>query len=427
MAKFLLNLQKVEKSRKVKKQNTVVSSAVAEAVAKGSIAEDTSEELLPEHVEVDENFIINQNNLPSIIEKRHDPPEVKDVPCQVCFIDGEPLNDLNIDYAICNLRTENGICCAETQISSQNNRGRWNYAKSKDQSPKSELLSNISCLQEINFNGIASIHYTDELLDMCGVDFDVFNLLLADLPPMARVTISPSNRLLIFLMKLKQGISYNTLSILFNLPLTVLPRVFTETLQSLAVAFESQVYRPNRRKIIQNLPESFNSVYPNCRGIIDCIEVQREIPEKPIDKLHFYSVYKNCSSFKVFLVYAPNGFVMYKSKCYSDERCDEFIAKDSKLLDFIKTTDVILADKNFPSIKPILENKGVVFVTPPFMENPELPSISILIRQIIHKIKIFKILSFIPPELVPHIDEILQICCSLINLEIKVKQRLKKK
>ena len=92
--------------------------------------------------------------------------------------------------------------------------------------------------------------------------------------------------------------------------------------------------------------------------------------------------------------------------------------------------DVILADKGFPDIRTTINQKGkkIIVVMPPFLSNPEftkeetetsysIAHVRIHIERIMQRIKLFHILNKMPRNLFPYIDEIVHVCCVLVNLQ----------
>lgn len=88
--------------------------------------------------------------------------------------------------------------------------------------------------------------------DLCGVSMDVFALLLCLLTARAERSCDPPlcDKLLLFLMKLKLGISYSSLAVLFSVSRTTASRHFNSILRSLSTA--TQVDLPPPRKCHQS-------------------------------------------------------------------------------------------------------------------------------------------------------------------------------
>jgi len=87
-----------------------------------------------------------------------------------------------------------------------------------------------------------------------------------------------------------------------------------------------------------------------------------------------------------------------------------------------------LADKGFSGIKFSCKNKNSIWVTPPFLHNGRfsenevvetynIASVRIHIERVFAKLKTFGILNKITSDLLPHVDDIMHICCVLITLQ----------
>lgn len=96
------------------------------------------------------------------------------------------------------------------------------------------------------FSGYDSIAKSaNALQDLCSVSKEVFAMLLSMLPPSERkCDVTAENRLLLFLLKLKLGISYSSLAILFSVSETSASRHFKSVLKTLAVATKQWIFRP---------------------------------------------------------------------------------------------------------------------------------------------------------------------------------------
>lgn len=127
--------------------------------------------------------------------------------------------------------------------------------------------------------------------DLCGVALNVFAFLLTLLPDQRNRSsdVTRENKLSIFLMKLKLGLSINTLSLLFGVSPTTASRCFHVVLDILHVALARWVEVPDRYTIKQAMPKCFALHYPDCTFIIDCTEIRTEAPSDPQQQQILYS------------------------------------------------------------------------------------------------------------------------------------------
>lgn len=93
--------------------------------------------------------------------------------------------------------------------------------------------------------------------------------------------------------------------------------------------------------------------------------------------------------------------------------------------------DKILADKGFPEIKTVIDTSGkkINIIMPPFLEKKNeyskaetletysVARVRIHVERIMQRLRTYQILNKIPENLLHSIDEILHICCVLVNLQ----------
>jgi len=114
---------------------------------------------------------------------------------------------------------------AATQVTIPNNFMEFNKPKTEDKSCGIESSNNNSCLSCNTFHGFQSIESEQSLKD---ITFKIFDFLLSLIPNNinSQTILSKENYLLIFLMKLKLGLTYSALSVFFKIHRTIVSRVF---------------------------------------------------------------------------------------------------------------------------------------------------------------------------------------------------------
>lgn len=274
------------------------------------------------------------------------------------------------------------------------------------------------------FHGYYSITTEEGLSSLAGVGFTAFMWLLNLLPNKNIVKIRKVDRLLIFLMKMKTGLSYIALGILFGINRTSSKRIFTSTLMLLVQKCQQVVTWPTKSSIIATMPPVFFKHYPNCRVIIDCTEAKIEQPARIDHRVHMYSHYKGGFTIKFLIGIAPNGAITFVSKCYGGRSSDTHITNDCGLLNYLEPGDVVLADKGFPGIK----SDNALFVLPPFLNDGHLTeeqvhetynvaSVRIHVERSIQRVKNYNILQKLKSHLLPYVDDIVFMSCVLANLQ----------
>ena len=139
-----------------------------------------------------------------------------------------------------------------------------------------------------------------------------------------------------------------------------------------------------------------------------------------------YSSYRGMNSFKVIVGVAPNAVITYVSELYPGSISDKEIVRKSGLLHHLAAGDLLLADKGF-LIQDIVP-RGVSVNITPFLNNgrfteSEAKATTSIAKCRIHveranaRLKDFKILSFIPSYLRCYVNEVLQLCAALVNLQ----------
>lgn len=184
--------------------------------------------------------------------------------------------------------------------------------KVKDASCDS-IEPNLNSFQCPGFHGVRSIKTDKEMRSLTGITLSVFLFLTNLLLHFKKSKLNHRTKLLT-LMKLKTGLSYSAIAVLFNIHMTTVQRTFIETLDCLRVLLEEFIFWPSKETIQATLPDSFKKHYSNTRVIIDCTEVKTEIPPTVKHSVLMYSQYKHSHTTKFLVGCALNGFVSYVSK-----------------------------------------------------------------------------------------------------------------
>ncbi|XP_040073783.1 uncharacterized protein LOC120846166 [Ixodes scapularis] len=274
------------------------------------------------------------------------------------------------------------------------------------------------------------------LEDLCSVSQVVFALLLSLLPISSerKCDVSMENRLLLFLMKLKLGISYSSLAILFSINETSASRHFKCVLKTLAVATKKWIFRPPARVIRATMPDSFKLHYPGCTMIIDCTEIRTEQPPTVQQQRTLYSNYKGGYTLKCLVAITPGGIICFHSEAFGGRLSDAHVTVNSVFLNLVQPGDVILADKGFPGIRTVLENGNAVLVMPPFLHGPQfygeevrdtynVAQVRIHVERMIQRIKVYILNNRIPIELIQGMTNGFHMCCILANLQPPIIRR----
>lgn len=280
------------------------------------------------------------------------------------------------------------------------------------------------------FHGVASITTDQEMLDIAGVRIETFKLFLKILPDTRGAKVGKKDRLLITLIKMKCGLTYSALGVLFSVHRTTVSRIFLTTVKFLAAACTEFILWPSREVVQSTMPQVFKDTYENCRVIIDCTEIRVQQPSTVEDRVHLYSHYKKGFTIKFLVGCTPGGLISFVSKCFGGRTSDSQITNQSGFLNLLEPGDVVLADKGFPGITSTIDEngRGILLVMPPFLRNPEfseeeveetykVASLRIHIERIMQRIRIYDILNKFSISMFPHADDIVFMCCILANLQ----------
>lgn len=237
------------------------------------------------------------------------------------------------------------------------------------------------------------------------------------------------NKLLIFLTKMKLGISFTSLGILFGVHRTTASRIFSLILDTLTCATADWIFIPSTKTIRLSVPKCFSLHYPQCKFIIDCTEIRIETPDTPERQRAFFSNYKGCHTVKFLVAILPNGTISFVSKGYGGRTSDSTITVDSGFLNHVNSGDEVLADKGFPAIRTAMQEKKALLIMPPFFSGRQfteeemmsccnIAQVRIHVERMIQRIKIYNILNNrVPTSLVPKLTTIFRLCCVFANLQ----------
>ncbi|XP_074097939.1 uncharacterized protein LOC141526753 isoform X1 [Cotesia typhae] len=204
------------------------------------------------------------------------------------------------------------------------------------------------------FCGFKSILKDEQLMELAGVTFNNFEFLLKKTGSMNKCLLSNEDRLLVFLMKIKTGLTFSTLSVLFDVHRSTISRIFHTTLQNLVLTTTNLIYWPNSETVKTTMPAIFRLNYLNTRVIIDSVEFKIEMPTS-IDS----SVYRCPNNNKVFTAkilvgITPGGFICFKSKAVGGRITNSQLIADSGLVNHLEDGDVVLTGKKCYKVNSVI-------------------------------------------------------------------------
>lgn len=384
-----------------------------------------------------ERFLNRRKSMEMVVELMSNPAMNKqiDKECQVDFFFN---SNENVKTFVCNRYMYIGADKSDAEIQTDIHNCQIvkiiNRKKYKDQASNTSIKEFATQSTETSDNiflGFRSISKDDQLIDLAGVNFNNFRFLLKRTDISPKCHVGKEDRLLIFLMKIKTGLTFSALGVLFSIHRTTVSRIFHTTLQRLTAATANLVFWPRIDVVQATMPHCFHPKYSNTRVIIDCTEFKIEIPSTVDNRVYCYSHYKKNFTAKVLIGITPGGFICLKSRVAGGRKSDSQITIESGLIDKLEEGDVVLADKGFPEIKATIDKSGkrVMLVMPPFLEkNNEFTAeeteetyhvarVRIHVERIMQRLRLHSILDKFTENLFHCVDDIIHICCVLVNLQ----------
>lgn len=193
----------------------------------------------------------------------------------------------------------------------------------------------------------------------------------------------------------------------------------------LATVLKPASYLPPIEEIRNNLPQHFEQ-FTDVRVILDCTEISVQRTKCLCCRVRCYSNYKGNNTVKFMVAVTPAGLISFVSEAYGGRASDKIIFEQSGLISSLKPNeDAIMVDRSF-LIDEIFPENGIKLIRPPFMRNRKQMSLQeveqnifiararVHIKRVNQRIKILS--NVLPWNLVPKIEEIMIICCAIVNL-----------
>ncbi len=240
--------------------------------------------------------------------------------------------------------------------------------------------------------------------------------------------IRRDEKLALFLAAIKLNASYAALGGMFEIGEHAASNHFEQMLGVMVKIAKTGVIWYSKDKVKARLPPSFKALYPDCRVIIDCSEIQCEIPGTLKERTLLYSHYKSRHTLKFLIGCAPSGEIMFISQTFGGRTTDTEATIKSGFVDLLESNDAVLADKGFPNIENDVNTKGGLLVMPPFKQKNrqfstsenrqayECAAVRVHVERCIARMKIFECLHFVRREQFRHIDDVLYVISYLCNM-----------
>jgi hypothetical protein len=249
--------------------------------------------------------------------------------------------------------------------------------------------------------------------------------------------VSLEDELFAVLCRLRLNLHLRDLAKRMNLSIGKMSRVFQKWIDVMFNRLKFLIVWPTREVLQQNMPLSFQQVFPNCRVIIDCSEIFIETPFSFDARAKTYSNYKKNNTVKFLIGITPCGTISFLSQCWGGRICDKNITQQSNFLNYLEPGDQVLADRGF-TIGDDIACYGASLIIPSFTkgktqlslkeveQSKQISKVRIHVERIIGALKKrYQILSgTLSVAMIKHkddkgvciIDKLLVVCSALTNL-----------
>ena len=266
----------------------------------------------------------------------------------------------------------------------------------------------------------------------------IFDLIKPGISKHASNLLSPFQKFIITLMRLRLNLQMQDLAYRYTVSLSTISRAFTEILDLLHVNLSKAIMWPEREDLIKSMPLSFRRDYgTKVVSIIDCFEVFIERPSNLYARAQTFSQYKHHNTAKYLISITPQGSVSFISDGWGGRVSDKHLTSKSGFLKKLLPGDVVLADRGF-DIDELLGSIGCTLKIPAFTKgkpqlSPQevcksrsLSNVRIHVERVIGSVrqKYTVLESTIPitllkknhPEDIPKLDKVVVVACALTNL-----------
>lgn len=280
-----------------------------------------------------------------------------------------------------------------------------------------ELINTDAKLSSLT--GIQTLTLLNAIVEICGKYYK----------PKRRRKVSLKERIVMTFMKLKTGLKYCVISILFDIVTTnTCIKIFHETICLLYKVLQPIILWPSLQDCQRNLPKCFAD-FQNVRVVLDCTEFQVATPKCLCCRLKTYSHYKSKQTIKFMTGVSPAGLITFISSAYGGRASDKAIFEESGIIKKLEMcVDEIMVDKGF-LIKDITDSYGIKVIQPPFLRkkkqfskeeallNSKIAMARVHIERCNQRIKAFEVFNkALPWSLVPIINEIFTVVSAIVNL-----------
>ena len=268
-----------------------------------------------------------------------------------------------------------------------------------------------------------------------GISRKLFDCIDRWLQPMLRKQttsemLSPTQKLLLVLMRLRQNHSQSDLACRFNVDQSSISRILNHWIPLLSAQFKRLIQWPQTCIGPSVAPYD---LLPNSVAIIDGTEIFIQRPSNLATQKSSYSDYKSHTTVKYLVaVDTFTGVFVYVSAGFSGNSSDRFTIEHSGILENLKPGQRILADKGY-NARDLFAQKRCFLTIPSFLnegtlaaqearQSRSIASVRIRVENAIRRIKEYKIFTETLCNRTNRkiVDDMVVVVCALCNLKEKL-------
>ncbi|XP_026291339.2 uncharacterized protein LOC113215893 isoform X2 [Frankliniella occidentalis] len=245
--------------------------------------------------------------------------------------------------------------------------------------------------------------------------------------------LTPDNRLLITLLRLRGGWDEADLATFFKTSVSTVSAVFNTWIQFMYFQFkriQSAMFVKKDLQKRKDRPLPFKP-FNNFRVCLDTTEVEIERPGNFDMQGNTYSDYKGANVILYMIGISCWGGISYISPGFEGSKTDVQIFKESGIIEFLEEDDLLLVDRGFP-IEEECDGINVLVLHPPFLGPREkfTPEEEQLTRDIAHariyvehairRMKTFQLWKRVKNTMLPILDQIVYVIGCLVNFQVPI-------
>ncbi|XP_059472670.1 uncharacterized protein LOC132195002 [Neocloeon triangulifer] len=238
------------------------------------------------------------------------------------------------------------------------------------------------------------------------------------------------DKVLLTIRKVKLNESFEILGLHFGISKSKANEIFKATLPTIADCLRETIGILKPQLLVRNLPIPFRYEYSKVTHIIDCFEIQTQIPSDACDRAITFSSYKACNTIKYLISCTPDGYCNFVSAGYGGRRHDMAFIQQSGILDHVIPGRTVLVDRGFKNVDTVFESKGVRMEKPPSVRKgipmdedqgpgcKKIAALRIHIERLIGRVRNFKMVSphaCIPSSMIQYLDDAVAVAVGLAN------------